>query len=65
LPSTVTLLATPEQSKILADLDAESGLHLSLVYRGSKENATKFLQAQDSILTKLYPGTGSSSSSQS
>ena len=55
LPSTVTLLATPEQSKILAELEAEGKLHLSLVYRGSKENAAKFIEAQEHVLTELYP----------
>lgn len=55
LPSTVTLLATPEQSKILAELEAEGKLHLSLVYRGGKENAAKFIEAQDNVLTELYP----------
>ncbi|MCR4436684.1 MAG: Flp pilus assembly protein CpaB [Clostridiales bacterium] len=58
LPSTVTLLATPEQSKILAELDAEGKLHLSLVYRGTKENAAKFIQCQDEVLRKLYPNVG-------
>ena len=55
LPSTVTLLVTPEQSKILAMLEADGALHVSLVYRGSKENAAKFTEAQDSVLSKLYP----------
>ena len=32
LPDTVTLLVTPEQSKILAELEADGKLHLSLVY---------------------------------
>lgn len=55
LPATVTLLVTPEQSKILAELEADGILHVSLVYRGSKENAAKFTEAQDSVLSKLYP----------
>lgn len=55
LPSTVTLLATPEQSAILAGLDADGKLHLALVYRGSKDNAQKFLDAQDKALEELYP----------
>jgi len=55
LPSTVTLLATPEQSKILAELETDGKLHLSLVYRGSKDNAAKFIEAQDNVLTDLYP----------
>ena len=58
LPSTVTLLATPEQSKILAELEADGKLHLSLVYRGMRENAAKFIQLQDTVITKLYPKAG-------
>jgi pilus assembly protein CpaB len=55
LTSTVTLLVTPEQSKILAMLEADGNLHISLVYRGSKENDNKFVKAQESVLSKLYP----------
>ncbi|EAE8422356.1 Flp pilus assembly protein CpaB [Listeria monocytogenes] len=55
LPSTVTLLVTPEQSKILAMLEADGNLHISLVYRGSKENDNKFVKAQESVLSKMYP----------
>lgn len=53
LPSTVTLLVKPEQSEILAGLESEGTIHLSLVYRGTKENATKFIEAQDLILEEL------------
>ena len=59
LPSTVTLLATPEQSAILAGLDADGKLHLALVYRGGKDNAQKFLDAQDKALKELYPDASS------
>ena len=55
LPATVTLLVTPEQSKILAELETDGTLHVSLVYRGSKENAAKFTEAQDAVLSELYP----------
>lgn len=55
LPATVTLLVTPEQSKLLAQLEADGTLHVSLVYRGSKENAVKFTEAQDAVLSELYP----------
>lgn len=55
LPSTVTLLVTPEQSKILAMLEADGTLHVSLVYRGSKDNAAKFIEAQEAVLTEIYP----------
>lgn len=55
LPSTVTLLVTPEQSRVLAALEADGKLHLSLVYRGSDENAAKFIEAQDKALAAIYP----------
>lgn len=55
LPSTVTLLVTPEQSQILAMLEADGALHVSLVYRGSKEDAALFIEAQDTTLAELYP----------
>lgn len=55
LPSTVTLLVTPEQSRVLAELEADGKLHLTLVYRGPKETAAKFLEAQAQAITELYP----------
>lgn len=55
LPSTVTLLVSPEQAKILASLEADGKLHLSLVFRGSKENAAQFTKLQDEVIAKLYP----------
>lgn len=55
LPATVTLLASVEQAKILAELEAEGSIHLSLAYRGSKENAEKFLSLQEQVLDTLYP----------
>ena len=55
LPTTVTLLVTPEQSKALAELEADGKLHLSLVYRGTAENTAKFTDAQDEIISALYP----------
>ena len=51
----VTLLVTPEQGKVLAELEADGKLHLSLVYRGTKENARKFVEAQEIMLEELYP----------
>ena len=55
LPGTVTLLVTPEQSMVLAELEADGKLHLSLVYRGDEKSAGQFLEAQNQILTELYP----------
>lgn len=62
LPATVTLLATSNQAKILAELESEGSIHLSLVYRGGKDKADEFLATQDKLLDALYPkNTGSSS----
>ncbi len=47
IPSTVTLLANTEQAKLLARYNAETTLTVALVYRGTNENAKKFLDAQD------------------
>jgi len=58
LPSTVTLMVSPEQSKILAELEADGKLHLSLVYRGAREHSVKFIDAQDKVLIRLYTKTG-------
>lgn len=55
LPGTVTLLVTPDQGRVLAELEADGKLHLSLVYRGTKENARKFVEAQEIMLEELYP----------
>ena len=54
LPSTVTLLVTTEQAKVLAELEQDSDLHLALVYRGTPENAAKFIAAQDALIKELY-----------
>ena len=55
LPATVTLLVSPEQSKVLAELESDGKLHLSLVYRGSPANSAKFIEAQDKVVAALYP----------
>lgn len=47
LPSTLTLLVNVDQAKVLTGLEQNGNLHATLVYRGSKENADKFLAVQD------------------
>ncbi|MNE80439.1 hypothetical protein D3C80_1770080 [compost metagenome] len=47
LPSTLTLLVTPEQAKLLADLENQSKLHAALVYRGDANTAKAFTDQQD------------------
>lgn len=53
LPETVTLLVTPVQANILAELEAEGEIHVALVYRGTTENAQKFIAAQEKLLEEL------------
>ncbi len=55
LASTITVLATPEQATLLAELEQTGKLHAALVYRGSAENAQKFLDEQMKVLEALYP----------
>jgi pilus assembly protein CpaB len=62
LPATVTLLVSPEQSKTLAELEADGTLHLSLVYRGTPANSAKFIEAQDKVIAALYPAEPDSAS---
>lgn len=50
LPETVTLMVSPSQAIVLAELEAEGEIHIALVYRGTQENADKFLEAQEKIL---------------
>ncbi|AGA68799.1 Flp pilus assembly protein CpaB [Desulfitobacterium dichloroeliminans LMG P-21439] len=64
LPATVTLLASPEQAKIFAELESDGKLHLSLVYRGSKEDAAKFTELQDKVIEALYPKPASRTAEQ-
>ena len=52
LPSTVTLLVTAEQAKLLAELEADGNIHLSLAYRGDDGNAAEFIKAQDAVLAQ-------------
>ena len=40
--------------RILAELEQDSELHLALVYRGTPENAAKFIAAQDALIEELY-----------
>ena len=50
LPETVV---TPVQANILAELEAEGEIHVALVYRGTAENAQKFISAQENLLEEL------------
>ncbi len=52
LPATITLLVNTEQAKVLSDLEQKGNVHATLVYRGTKENADKFLAEQDKLFGK-------------
>ena len=47
------VLVRPEQSRLLARLEAEGEIHLSLVYRGDSQKAAQFIEAQDLVLEEL------------
>ena len=55
LPSTVTVLVRPEQSRLLARLEAEG--EIQLVYRGDSQKAAQFIEAQDLVLEELLEET--------
>jgi len=52
LPSTVTVLVTPEQARLLVSYEENAALQAGLVYRGDKETAQKFLDKQTEYLLK-------------
>ena len=62
IPSTVTLLAGTEQAKQLAEYDNEDVMTVALVYRGTAENAQKFLDTQDEYLKALEEASANNES---
>lgn len=50
LPSTITVLATTTQAKILAGYEESASMQAALVYRGDTQTAQKFLATQDEYL---------------
>lgn len=55
LASTITVLVSPEQARLLSEIEQNGSLHAALVYRGDDTNAQKFLDAQAEVLLALYP----------
>ncbi|WP_339192344.1 Flp pilus assembly protein CpaB [Paenibacillus sp. FSL E2-0230] len=53
LPSTLTLLALPQQAAVLADLENKSKLHVALVYRGDAATAKTFTDKQDAYFAAM------------
>ena len=43
-----------ELANVLAECEQVSEVHLALVYRGTPENAAKFIAAQDALIEELY-----------
>ena len=54
LSSTVTVLVSPEQARLLAELEQGGSIHAALVYRGSSGNAKQFLEEQARVLEDIY-----------
>ena len=52
LPTTITVLVSVEQAKILANYEESAVMHIALVYRGDEATANKFLKAQDDFFIK-------------
>ena len=52
LPTTITVLVTVEQAKILANYEENAVMHVALVYRGDDATSEKFLKVQDEYLDK-------------
>ena len=52
LPTTITVLVSVEQAKILANYEESATMHVALVYRGDDATANKFLKAQDDYFVK-------------
>lgn len=55
LPATITLKVTDAQAKRLAEMEAKGKIHMVFVFRGERENADKFLEEQERILTQNNP----------
>lgn len=55
LASTITVLVSPEQARLLVELEQGGSIHAALVYRGNSGNAKQFLEEQARVLEELYP----------
>lgn len=56
MPSTLTVLVTPDQKKLLEDYNANGTIHAALVYRGDSTKAQAFLDEQDKYLANHQGG---------
>lgn len=55
LATTITVLVSTEQARLLSEIEQNGSLHAALVYRGDSADAQKFLDAQAEVLLELYP----------
>lgn len=53
--ATITVLASPEQAKLITGLENDGVCHVALISRNNEKLAGKLLAAQDEALLKLYP----------
>ena len=53
LPTTITVLVSVEQAKILANYEESAAMHIALVCRGDDATADRFLKAQDDYFSKM------------
>ena len=56
LPTTLTLLVSPYQAKLLAEYENNGKIHAVLVSRGNEEMANEFLEKQNKILDEIEVG---------
>ena len=52
--ATITILASPEQAKIITGLENDGVAHVALITRGSETLAEELLAQQDRVLQELY-----------
>ncbi|MDD4509481.1 MAG: RcpC/CpaB family pilus assembly protein [Oscillospiraceae bacterium] len=53
--ATITVLASPEQAKVITGFENDGTMHVALIARGNAELAAELLATQDAILLELYP----------
>lgn len=51
LPSTITVLVSPQQAVELAQYESSATLHVALVYRGDAQTAQTYLDKQEELLS--------------
>ena len=56
LPTTLTLLVDTNQAKLLAEYENNCKIHAVLVSRGNEEQASKYLEKQNTILDEIEVG---------